>query len=120
MKRVAVFGNAGGGKSTLGRLLSLLGHEVSIAHDGPGALAAIARARPELVFIDIGLPGMDGYELATALRAAGLERATLVAVTVRKTLRRMLGAPGVMTAPPGATTLTGVRPLAKPAAQMAR
>ena len=67
--------------STLGRLLSLLGHEVSIAHDGPGALATITRARPELVFIDIGLPGMDGYELATALRSAGLESATLVAVT---------------------------------------
>ena len=37
--------------------------------------------RTELVFIDIGLPGMDGYALATALRAAGFEDATLVAVT---------------------------------------
>ena len=40
-----------------------------------------ARARPELVCIDIGLPGMDGYELAAALRGAGFEHATLVAVT---------------------------------------
>ena len=60
---------------------ALLGHEVAVAHDGPGALAASARKRAELVFIDIGLPGMDGYALATALRAACLERAALVALT---------------------------------------
>jgi CheY-like chemotaxis protein len=40
-----------------------------------------ATRRPDLVFVDIGLPGMDGYALATALRAAGLDRAALVAVT---------------------------------------
>ena len=62
-------------------MLTLLGHEVVVAYDGPGALATTARRRPELVFIDIGLPGMDGYALATALRAAGLDRAALVAVT---------------------------------------
>jgi PAS domain S-box-containing protein len=67
--------------STLARLLMLLGHEVTIAHDGPGALATTARTRPELVFIDIGLPGMDGYEVAAALRGGGFEHATLVAVT---------------------------------------
>jgi PAS domain S-box-containing protein len=67
--------------TTLATLLRLLGHEVAVAHDGPGALATAARTRPELVFIDIGLPGMDGYALATALRAAGLDRAALVAVT---------------------------------------
>ena len=67
--------------TTLAHVLTLLGHEVAVAHDGPGALASTARRRPELVFIDIGLPGMDGYELATALRAAGLDRAPLVAVT---------------------------------------
>ena len=62
-------------------MLTLLGHEVAVAHDGPGALAASATRRAELVFIDIGLPGMDGYALATALRAAGHDRAALVAVT---------------------------------------
>ena len=67
--------------STLARLLALLGHEVTVAHDGPGALATITGTRTELVFIDIGLPGMDGYALATALRGAGFEDATLVAVT---------------------------------------
>ena len=67
--------------TTLVGLLTLLGHEVAIAHDGPGALAMAATRRPDLVFVDIGLPGMDGYALATALRAAGLDRAALVAVT---------------------------------------
>jgi CheY-like chemotaxis protein len=67
--------------TALARLLTILGHDVAVAHDGPGALAKTADARPELVFIDIGLPGMDGYALASALRAAGLDRAALVAVT---------------------------------------
>jgi PAS domain S-box-containing protein len=66
---------------TLGHLLGLLGHDVRVAHDGPSALATFAKAPPELVFIDIGLPGMDGYALASALRAPGLARASLVAVT---------------------------------------
>ena len=66
---------------SLAQLLTLLGHDVSIAHDGPRALAKAAESRPELVFIDIGLPGMDGYALASALRAGGLHRAALVAVT---------------------------------------
>jgi PAS domain S-box-containing protein len=67
--------------TTLAHLLTLLGHEVVVAHDGPGALARTSRTRPDLALIDIGLPGMDGYALATALRAAGLDRDALVAVT---------------------------------------
>jgi CheY-like chemotaxis protein len=67
--------------STLARLLTLLGHHVTVAHDGRDALATLTHTRPELVLIDIGLPGMDGYALAMALRGAGLDRATLVAVT---------------------------------------
>jgi PAS domain S-box-containing protein len=66
---------------TLGHLLGLLGHEVRVAHDGPSALATFAKAPPELVFIDIGLPGMDGYALASALRAPGVAPVSLVAVT---------------------------------------
>ena len=66
---------------TLGELLALLGHDVTLAADGPSALAVSVSAAPELVLIDIGLPGMDGYALAAALRASGLEHAALVAVT---------------------------------------
>ena len=65
----------------LGLLLKLLGHDVTLAHDGPAALALAAAAPPELVLIDIGLPGMDGYAVAAALRGNGLRGATLVAVT---------------------------------------
>ena len=52
-----------------GPLLKLWGHEVRVAHDGPAALEAAAAAPPEVVLLDIGLPGMDGYEVAERLRA---------------------------------------------------
>jgi PAS domain S-box-containing protein len=66
---------------TLARLLTLSGHQVRVAHDGPGALAAAAALSPQLVLLDIGLPGMDGYTVAARLRAAGHDRAALVAVS---------------------------------------
>ena len=69
------------GAQGLGQLLRLLGHEVALAHDGPGALAAASAAPPDLVLLDIGLPGMDGCAVAAQLRAAGHTRAALVAVT---------------------------------------
>ena len=62
-------------------VLELSGHRVKVTHDGPSALAAAATEPPELVLLDIGLPGMDGYTLAVRLRAAGHTRAALVAVT---------------------------------------
>jgi PAS domain S-box-containing protein len=65
----------------IGDLLERLGHRVTLAYDGPGALTAAAAAPPELVLLDIGLPGMDGYAVAARLRAAGHDRATLVALT---------------------------------------
>ena len=65
----------------LGQLLALSGHRVTLAHDGPGALEAAAALPPQLVLLDIGLPGMDGYTVAARLRAAGHDRAALVAVT---------------------------------------
>jgi len=52
----------------LGDLLRCLGHEPVIVHDGPAALAAVDRDPPQLAILDIGLPGMDGYELARRLR----------------------------------------------------
>jgi PAS domain S-box-containing protein len=65
----------------LGRLLELLGHEVTLAHDGPVALARAAAVRPELVLLDLGLPGMDGYAVAARLKDAGHRPAALVALT---------------------------------------
>ena len=68
--------------STLKELLELGGHEVWTALDGPAGLAAARRHHPEIVICDIGLPGMDGYQVARALRADALTRcAFLVALT---------------------------------------
>ena len=50
------------------RLLKLLGHEVATAHTGPEALKAARGHCPEFILLDIGLPGMDGYEVAARLR----------------------------------------------------
>ena len=63
-------------------LLRTLGHEVTAAHSGQQALNAAQQNMPEVVFLDIGLPVMDGYEVARRLRAAyGRERLMLVALT---------------------------------------
>jgi PAS domain S-box-containing protein len=65
----------------LGQLMRILGHEVALAKDGPSALTAAAAVPPDLILLDIGLPGMDGYEVAARLRAAGHGHAALVAIT---------------------------------------
>ncbi|MET0312119.1 MAG: ATP-binding protein [Burkholderiaceae bacterium] len=67
---------------TLADLLRDVGYEVRTAADGPSALALLDRYVPELAVLDIGLPGMDGYELARRLRADPRCLATkLVALT---------------------------------------
>ena len=53
---------------SLAALLRLLGHEVRVAYDGPAALATAKAFQPEAALLDIGMPGMDGIELATRLR----------------------------------------------------
>jgi PAS domain S-box-containing protein len=63
-------------------LLQYLGAEVVVAHDGTDALAAISEHQPSVVLLDLGLPGMDGYEVAEAIRAHPLLQDTrLVALT---------------------------------------
>ncbi len=67
---------------SLALLLELGGHEVRTAHDGPRALEAARAFQPRVVLLDIGLPGMNGYEVARHLRElpeAG--RALLIALT---------------------------------------
>jgi PAS domain S-box-containing protein len=67
---------------TLASLLEMHGHELRIAHDGPQALALAEQFRPQLVFLDIGMPGMTGYEVAHRLRKnQGLHPCTVVAVS---------------------------------------
>jgi signal transduction histidine kinase len=68
--------------SSLAMLLRLWGHEVEIAHDGPTALDRARGRQAEVVLLDIGLPGMDGYEVARRLcEIAGMETVRLVAMT---------------------------------------
>jgi len=50
-------------------LLELQGHEVHVAHAGPAALRVASDKRPDVILLDIGMPGMNGYEVAKQLRA---------------------------------------------------
>jgi PAS domain S-box-containing protein len=66
----------------LAALLEVQGHALSVEYDGQGALERARRERPEVLLLDIGLPDMDGYELARRLRAQPESaHATLVALT---------------------------------------
>lgn len=53
---------------TTGWMMELIGHETTLAHDGPGALTRAKDFRPDVIFLDIGLPGMNGYDVCRALR----------------------------------------------------
>ena len=65
---------------TLAEILRFDEHEVSVAYDGPGALALARAQHFDLAFLDIGLPVMDGYELARRIRdLQGGEKLVLVA-----------------------------------------
>ena len=67
---------------SLALLLRLRGHEVEVAYDGPGALKAAGSFHPEVVLLDIGLPGLDGYQVASLLRERRRDaRVLLVALT---------------------------------------
>ena len=67
---------------SLAMLLQLIGHEVEVAFDGADGLAKARNQHPEVVLCDIGLPGMDGYAVARALRAAPeTSSAFLIALT---------------------------------------
>jgi CheY-like chemotaxis protein len=52
----------------LAELASSLGHEVVVAQDGPAALTRVATFRPDIALVDVGLPGINGYELARRMR----------------------------------------------------
>jgi len=67
---------------TLAMILDIEGYTTDVAHSGGQALEVAAAFRPAVVFLDIGMPGMDGYETAQALRRLpGLETPCLVALT---------------------------------------
>jgi PAS domain S-box-containing protein len=66
---------------SLALLLRTQGHQVRTATDGRTALTAVAAFDPQVLLLDIGLPGMDGYELAAEIRAGQQNPVILIAVT---------------------------------------
>jgi CheY-like chemotaxis protein len=69
-------------RDLLGGLLELQGFQIESAADAPGALAIAARWQPQIVVLDLGLPDIDGWDLARQLRqVAGLERVRIIALT---------------------------------------
>ena len=67
---------------SLAMLLRLQGHQVEVAYDGAKALELIAASRPDLVFLDIGMPGLDGYEVVRRVRLTpGAEKTHVIALS---------------------------------------
>jgi CheY-like chemotaxis protein len=69
------------GRESLAMLLGLLGHRVDTAEDGPRGVEAALGLRPEVALIDIGLPGLSGYDVARQVRAALGDAVQLIALT---------------------------------------
>ena len=68
-------------RDSLQMLLGIDGHRVDVAADGPAALQALSQEVPDVAFLDIGMPGMDGYELAVQIRHLYRQRVSLIAMT---------------------------------------
>ncbi len=68
MRRVLVVDDHQDGADSLGLMLELLGATTRVVYDGQSALQAIDEFLPEVVFLDIGMPLMDGYDVARAIR----------------------------------------------------
>jgi PAS domain S-box-containing protein len=81
-RRVLVVDDNVDAAESLAMLLRIDGHDVRTAHDGDAALREVEAFRPDVVLLDLGLPGMDGCETARRVRAgSGGEQVLLVAVT---------------------------------------
>jgi CheY-like chemotaxis protein len=83
--RVLVVDDNFDGAQMLSMLVTMHGHPTQVAHTGPDALEKFSAFKAQVVFLDIGLPGLNGYEVATRIRALeeskGGEHSTLIALT---------------------------------------
>jgi signal transduction histidine kinase len=79
--RVLVVDDSRDAAESLARLLRLGGHEVLVAHDADQGLHLATIHQPAVVLLDIGLPGMDGYEMCRRIRQNGMQSALIVAMT---------------------------------------
>ncbi|MDB5853455.1 MAG: hypothetical protein JWR22_1496 [Herminiimonas sp.] len=82
-RRVLVVDDNVDAASTVAEILRMMGHEVQTAYDGLSAVAMAQSMKPDVILLDIGLPGIDGYEVARRIRASDSEvrDAALVALT---------------------------------------
>jgi PAS domain S-box-containing protein len=81
-RRILVVDDNKDGADSLQTLLTMLGAQVEVAHDGPSALQQVAALQPALLLLDIGLPGMTGYEVARRIRSdKGIAQPVIVALT---------------------------------------
>ena len=81
-RRVAIIEDNADSRETLRVLFEMYGHEVHEAGDGPSGVELVLRVQPDAAFVDVGLPGFDGYEVARRIRAApNGRRVQLIAVT---------------------------------------
>ncbi|SMF94780.1 PAS domain S-box-containing protein [Methylomagnum ishizawai] len=80
-RRVLIVDDNEDAADSLSLLLGLEGHQTLTAHDGRQALALALSERPEAILLDIGLPGLSGYEVCRKIREAGMAETLIVAVT---------------------------------------
>jgi PAS domain S-box-containing protein len=81
-KRILVVDDNQDAAITLAELIRMMGSEAEVAHDGVSAVAAVTRFQPNIVLLDIGLPDINGYEVARRVRALpGLAQPRLIALT---------------------------------------
>ena len=81
-KRILVVDDNVDAAELLAEMLQTMGYATRIAHDGPSALRILESFTPDVAILDIGLPVMDGYELARLIRGRGnLDRLKLFALT---------------------------------------
>ena len=81
-RRVLIIDDNDDAAQLLAMFVDALGHAAQVANSGMAGLALAASFGPDIVFLDLGMPGMSGYEVAPRLRTiAGLEQVYIVALT---------------------------------------
>ncbi|GAB5098825.1 response regulator [Caballeronia sp. LP006] len=81
-RRILIVDDSEDAALAMSMLLEALGHEVRTEHDGPRALQSIDDFKPDVVLLDIGLPGMNGFDVAREMRKRPVTRdALLLALT---------------------------------------
>ena len=77
-RRILIIDDSRDGGESMTLLLRVLGADVQLVHSGRTALEAVGEFRPDVVLLDIGMPGMDGYEVARRIRADSANRSLLL------------------------------------------